>query len=160
MNKKKLIIVVLAALVFVVALNTFIFVVAWNREGVLGFSGTGNDMSSTRFENGFSVNAQYISGSHRIHLNFYTSNLSNLQIRSTNTAGQIFIELTQGNVIRRTDITGNFNGSIDTNAFEPGRVTVRVIYERAEEINFSASWGGKLGRVLVVYSEFISQLSM
>lgn len=140
MYKKKIIIAVLVILVFVVTLNTFIFVVSSNREGVISFSGTGNDMLSINYENGFSINAQHINGSHCMHVNFNTSNLNNLHVHNANTGGQMFFELTQGDIVRRTNITGNFNGNIDTSTFESGRVTMRVIYERAEGINFSVSW--------------------
>jgi len=139
MNKKVIVIVVLAVLVFAAALTTFILVIL-NREGTLSFSGSNSGMSSTQQDNGFTINAQRVNGRNRMHVNFSTTNLNSLQVNNTNTAGRMYLELTQGDVVRRTDITGSFNGTIDTSAFEPGRVTVRVIYERAEGVNISVRW--------------------
>jgi len=140
MSKKKIVIAILGAVIFVLALNTLTVFIVSNREGNVTFSGSGRHMSSTRFEDGFSVNAQHISGSHRMHINFTASNLNNLQVHNTNTTGQMFLELTQGDIVRQTNITGNFSSNIDTGAFEPGRITIRIIYERAEEISFSINW--------------------
>ena len=139
MNKKVIIIVILAVVVFAASI-TAIVLISVNREGVLSFTGSNSTMSSIRLDNGFTANAQRINGRHRMHANFTTANLNNLHVSNTNTTGQMYLELTQGDIVRRTDITGSFNGNIDTSAFEPGRVTVRVIYERAEEVNISVSW--------------------
>jgi len=139
MNKKM---VIITATCFVIIAAAFVafFIVSTNREGNIRFSGTNSAMTSTRHHSGFAINAQRANGRARMHVNLTTENLENMNAVNSTAYGRMYLELTQGDVVRLTDISGMFNGGIYTSAFEPGRVTIRVIFERAEGVNFSIRW--------------------
>ena len=86
------------------------------------------------------INATSINGHTTRRLELSAAEIGALHVQSSNRAGGITVTLTQGDTVEVFDVSTSFDGLLDTGAFEGGRIRIRVDFDRAEGIEFHASW--------------------
>ena len=107
MNIRKLIIIVILAVITVALIGC---------GNYNSWSGTMISNSSTR--NGWTISARTLRGHSTRTINLNAENLDALRIDSKNEDGAVTFTMTQGVAEKVTDISGEFNGSIDTSEFD------------------------------------------
>ena len=154
---KKVILIIVAVAVLIIGLIGALLFLFLSREGVAFNSGS---FSATSGGVGFTVGIQTGSGSgvsnvenntwratpyrangtSRIDYTFTSANLEAMTVKSTNSDGNIFLTLTQGEREKTFDITGEFIQNIDISDFEPGRIRLRLNFQNARNIDTLISW--------------------
>ena len=84
--------------------------------------------------------AERRNGIHVTSINFTADELSALHLESSNERGEILLTLTQGSVSKEIDISDGFNGHLDMSDFEPGRITFRLQFDSARQVNIAFRW--------------------
>ena len=97
-------------------------------------------MSQRSRADGWMFSARTANGHSTRTLSFSSANLASLHVENTNSGGGVFLIMTQNNIERTVDITGAFNGNIDMSDFEPGRIRLRLSFEKAQGVNVVMSW--------------------
>ena len=58
----------------------------------------------------------------------------------SNSGNGVRLRLEQGDLLEVIDLSGNFRGPIDLGHFEPGRVRIRLEFDRANDVYVRISW--------------------
>ena len=140
MTTKKLVLLISALALVIVATVTVVLVVAFTREGVAVNSGTFTGSPNNVANDSWNISVARANGSSRIDYTFTAANLSAMHVTSTNSSGSITLTATQGDIERTFDITGAFNDNIDMSGFEPGRVRLRLQFSNAENVEILINW--------------------
>ena len=112
-----------------------------------GCQGTGSVWAASSETNdkieadSWTFTAKHASGHTAKDFDFSSDQLAVFHIESTCREGEIFLVLTQGDAERAFDISGKFDGFVDTRDFEPGTVRVRLNLEEAYDVRVVLSWG-------------------
>ena len=96
--------------------------------------------SHTEGNNSWTITANTVNGHASRKINFSADNLAALHVKNTNSEGKVSITLTQGNTEKTFDVSGTFDGSIDTSAFAPGKITIRLDFESAKTVDVAVNW--------------------
>lgn len=104
----------------------------------------GTDLSYRVTDSGWSVAATALHGYSVRNLDFDAGSFGALRVTSVNDGGGVYLVITQdvdGTVLlEEIDLTGGFAGSVDTSGFAPGRVEMRLRFERATDVRVSIEW--------------------
>ena len=118
--------------------------------GLVGCEYGGTAISTSWTISGQSVNSELDSlrivasevdgnATRRLYLTY--AELDSIHIISSNTVGDVLFRLTQDNIEHVYDISGYFSGTLSTDAFQAGRIRLRVDFGGAENVDFFVSWG-------------------
>ena len=140
MSGKKLAILLVAVSLLVAAGITAFMFVLMNREGITTSSGTFTNQRISSDDGSWRVSLERGNGHSRIDYTLSRGELSNLRINSTNSGGTVTFTLIQGSTDRIIELTGGFDGSVDTSGFEPGRVRFRLDFGQVEDLEFVVRW--------------------
>jgi len=138
MTKKFLVFAFLATIAFALAACTggpLTTTASWSISG---------NVTNTAELDSWHVAARRINGHVRRNIEIDDAGLSHFRFRSTSTSGEITITLTQGDNEHVIDISGNKAGDIDLRYndfnFEPGRIRVRLDFNRADDVDVFLWW--------------------
>ena len=140
MSGKKLAIVLGAAALLVAAGITAFMFVLMNREGITTSSGTFTNQRISIDDSSWRVSLGRGNGHSRIDYTLSMGELSNLRISSAYSGGTVTFTLTQGSTDKVIELTGSFDGSVETSGFEPGRVRFRLDFGQVEDLEFVLRW--------------------
>ena len=157
MNNKKVIALVAVIAVIIIGTIAAIVFFTFDREGVAFNSGSFSATSGGRTfsigvhsrssdgiynvaNNTWRASPARANGSSRVNYTFTATNLDNMTVRNTNTEGMVSLTFTQGDAEKTVDITGDFNENIDMSSFEPGQITLRLVFENATNVEALISW--------------------
>jgi len=135
--KIKFIIIGVVAMLVIAAI---VLGIVFTREGVVVKSGAISGGLSYVKNDTWSTTASKFNGHCRVDKTLNSDNLATFRVNSTNSDGKVFLKLTQGDVEKTIEITGEFNDKIDMGEFKPGRIRLRLEFEHAEDVNISISW--------------------
>jgi len=141
MTRKKLILFIVIGVLAIGAIvgGTLMFV--FSREGIAVSSWSGSGIKiSNAVNDTWTVTAGSLSGNSRMDITFDEAKLAALHVKSTDDGGKVTLVRIQGDVERATDISGEFDGAIDMTDFEPGRIRLRLEFDRAEGLSTVISW--------------------
>ncbi|MDR2956909.1 MAG: hypothetical protein LBU61_01840 [Coriobacteriales bacterium] len=88
----------------------------------------------------WTILAKTVDGHASRNVEMSSDNLKAIHIENTNTVGSVFLVVTQGKTEETYTITGPFSGGIDTSMFSPGKLTLRVNFEKAENVSLVITW--------------------
>lgn len=135
--KKKYVIVGAAAIVLIAAI---VLAIVFTREGVVVKSGAVAGGLSYVENDIWKTTASKINGYCRVDKTFDSDNLATFHVNGTNNGGKVFLIMSQGDIERTIEITGEYDKKIDMSEFTPGRVRLRLDFENAEDIHILISW--------------------
>jgi hypothetical protein len=139
--KKKVFMIGASVGVAIVALVAVILIVVFTREGVSVRSVSGRNVSISNAENNtWTVTADTLTGNSRMDITFTEESLDALRIHSTSSGGTVSLRLTQGDVDLTFDITQVSNHRVNLNGFTPGRIRMRLAFDRLENVSLSIAW--------------------
>ena len=114
------------------------FVLFGSNAGLYSWSGT--MLSRNDRADSWIISANTVNGNGRRNINFTYDNLNNLHVENKNGDGTVLIKLTQGNNEKTIDVTGEFNEYIDMRDFEPGRINMRIVFEKVRDLRIEIKW--------------------
>jgi hypothetical protein len=124
-----------------IALVAGILIFVFTREGITVNSGSFSGKRPSNISGGvWKAELLTANGHSRVDYTFSADDLASMRVDSTNSAGRISLVITQGDVERTIDISGEYSGDIDMSAFKPGRLRLLLNYENAEEVDVVVSW--------------------
>jgi hypothetical protein len=91
-------------------------------------------------DDSWAISAKTVDGYASRSLDLNAANLAALHVDNTNSEGKVFLVLTQGDTEKTFDISGKFNGEIDTSAFEPGKIKLRLNFEKVKDLDLYVKW--------------------
>jgi len=97
-------------------------------------------MSKNLTSGHWTISAKTINGHVSQTIDFSSDDLAALHVKNTNSDGKVSLVLTEGIATKTFDVTGTYDGSIDTSAFTPGKITIRLNLENAKNIDVSVNW--------------------
>ncbi|MCL2372097.1 MAG: PLDc N-terminal domain-containing protein [Defluviitaleaceae bacterium] len=83
--------------------------------------------------------ANRANGHERRNINFTAAQLNDFHVFS-DSGGGTTLRLEQNNNVKTVDISGFVDRNVDLSAFEPGRVRVRLDFDRADDVYVRLSW--------------------
>ena len=114
MKKRLIALGVLAALVFVLAgcVGSPSMSSAWSGTGI----------SRNTLVDSWTISAKTLNGHATRNEDLNADHLAALHANNTNSGGKVSLILTQGDIEKTFDITGEFDEGIDASDFAPGRI--------------------------------------
>jgi len=112
-----------------------------SRTGTWSISGSHTGLQRSVNDEGLSISGRTMNGRFTTNVELNAGNLAAFHVESSNSSGKASILLTQGNVERSFDISGAFSDNLDMGAFGAGRISVRFVFESAENVDIVISWG-------------------
>ena len=103
-------------------------------------SWSGRNMTYSTPHNSWTIAATSLRGHSTRTLDVTAEQLAALHVASTNSGGELRLTITQSDVSEHFDLTGAFEGPIDASTFEPGRISLRLDFERVEDVSVHISW--------------------
>jgi archaellum component FlaG (FlaF/FlaG flagellin family) len=88
----------------------------------------------------WTISASAVNGHAARKVNLSSDNLAALHVKNTNRGGKVFLVLAQGGAEESFDVSGSFDGSIGAGAFLPGKITMRLNFESAKDVDVAVSW--------------------
>jgi len=111
-----------------------------SRTGSVTSSWSGRNMSYDVAENSWRISAGALRGRSTRMLDFTAENLAALRIDSTNSSGEVRFTIVQGNVTESIEVSDGFDQLIDTSAFAPGHISLRLDFEQVENLQITVRW--------------------
>ena len=125
----------------VVSLTACTFEFTQSPSGAVTSWSTSGRITHNREADSWLITVNRVNGHARRDIDFTAESLSALHVESTNSDGSVSLLITQGEVTRTIDLTGEFNQVLDiSNDFQPGSVRLRLEFENAETVRVSLSW--------------------
>jgi len=106
----------------------------------VSYSWVATTVSSNAKVDSWTISAKSIDGHASRNIDMTSEKLAALHAENTSSDGGVFLVMTQGDTEKTFDLSGEFNGSIDTSAFEPGRVKLRLNFEKAKDVKVYINW--------------------
>jgi len=98
-------------------------------------------MSSSRYSDGlWTYSARSANGRTSRSPNLTAEELSSFSVTSSNSEGEMRLQITQGDLELVVDLTGNYSGNPDLSRFSPGRIRLQLVFERASDVSTSVRW--------------------
>ena len=107
------------------------------------FAGSSVNLTSNTSATSWTVTADSVNGHSSRTVRMTADNLAALTVTSSNSDGTVELVLTEGSVTQTYDLSGSFSDGIDTSAFTPGKIQLRLNYTNAKGVNISIRWDGK-----------------
>ena len=108
--------------------------------GCVTSSLSGTIMTKNLSTGNWTISANTVNGHISQKVDFSSADLAALYVRNTNSSGTVSLVLTQGDISKTFDVSGSFNGSIDTSAFAPGKITIRLNLDNAKDVSVNVKW--------------------
>ena len=108
--------------------------------GCVSSSLTGTMMTKNLSSGNWMISANTANGYVSQSIDFSAGDLAALSVKNTSSDGTVSLVLTQGDTIEVFDVSGTFNGSIDTSAFTPGKITIRMNLDSAKDVDVVVTW--------------------
>ena len=110
----------------------------------MSFSGSYVNLSKTFTNNSWALTAKSVNGNASRSVDLTAGNLAALRVSNTNSGGTVELVLTEGEgeggVSQTYDITGPFDGAIDASAFSPGKISMRLNFSGAKDLDLKINW--------------------
>jgi len=90
--------------------------------------------------NGWKIQAKSIDGYASRKLDFNAENLVAFHVDNTNSAGEVLLVISQDSVSQTFTISPSFSGRLDLGKFSPGKITVRLEFKKAKDIDLTIVW--------------------
>lgn len=131
---------IIVGLLIILVIAIIVLAITFTREGAVIKSGAiSNGMSYVK-NNMWSTHASKINGYCRVDKKFTSTDLANFRVNSSNIGGEIFLILIQGDIEKKIEISKEFNKKIEMNAFEAGRIRLRLEFEQAKDLKVFITW--------------------
>ena len=88
----------------------------------------------------WSISATSINGHSQRRLDLTADELANIHVSNSSSAGVVNIVLIQGDLEQVFNVEGQFSGTLDTSAFEAGRIRMRAVFANARDVDLSINW--------------------
>ncbi|MBW0254715.1 hypothetical protein [Cellulomonas sp. PS-H5] len=113
-----------------------------SRGGVVVKSGAMSGCVSLVRGTTWRTTAHRIDGHCRVDASLDAGRLAALRVTSTSSSGRVVLLLSQEGTTRSVDLSGGFDGPVDTHGFEPGtRTRLRVDFRDARDVRLDVRWG-------------------
>ena len=96
--------------------------------------------SSVETPTSWTITASSINSQESRTVSMSAENLNALAVASSNSEGSISLVITQGDITRTVDISGQFSGRIGAKDFSPGRIEMDLHFEHAKDARVNISW--------------------
>jgi len=117
-----------------------IFAVLVVMAGCVSSSLSGTMMTRSISPGRWRISANTANGHVSQAVDFSEEDLAALYVKNTNSDGTVSLELTQGDINTTFDVSGEFDGNIDTSAFAPGKLTIRLNLDKVKGVDVSVNW--------------------
>jgi len=108
--------------------------------GCVSSSLSGTMMIKSIMPGKWTISANSVNGHISQKTVFSADELAALHVKNSSSAGTVSLVLTQDDINKTFDVSGTFDGYIDTSAFTPGKITIRLNLESAKDVNVSVKW--------------------
>jgi len=126
------VLMVATAIIITACTNETRVVSSWTTSGTLTHN---NEVDS------WLISVNRVNGNSRRDITFTYESLAALHVENTNSSGNVTLVITQGEIERRVDISGNFSETLNiSDDFEPGRIRLLIEFESAENVRVSLGW--------------------
>jgi len=108
--------------------------------GCITSSLTGSMMTKNLTNGHWRITANTLGGHVSQTIDASAEDLAALYVKNANSSGTVSLVLTQDDTSKTYDVSGSFDGSIDTSMFIPGKVTIRLNIIGARNIDVTVKW--------------------
>jgi hypothetical protein len=126
------------ALVFVISVSSFIFYIATAHE-IPVFEGVSIGMITNNTGNEWNVSFKSSGEVLRRTIRFRDEQLNNLYVSANCEQGNMFLVVIQNDTVKAVNIS-KFEGRLDLNEFEPGKVRFMITNDSAKNASISMKW--------------------
>ena len=89
----------------------------------------------------WSITASRVNGNSLRRLDLTAQELANIHVVSSHDAGVVNVVLIQDGVEHAFSMEGGFDGILDTEALEPGRIRMRLVFANTQNVDIKVDWG-------------------
>jgi len=101
---------------------------------------SGRNIEQNSLRDSWTITAATLRGRSTRTVDMTTDQLAALHVTSFLSGGEVQLTITQGNVSASFYLTGEYNQAIDTGAFEPGQIDLRLDFWDAEDVHVNMGW--------------------
>lgn len=138
--KKRSILLVGVGVLLVVALAVIVFVLGGGKIGEVSNSLSGTMMYTQEKNDSWTISANTLKGHIIRRVDFSSDNLAALHVDNTNSGGTVSLKITQGDIEKTFDISGDFSQEIDMSGFKPGRISLYLDFEGTKDVKLDIKW--------------------
>ena len=124
----------------IIALLGIFTLLAVIMAGCVSSSLTGTMMTKYLTSGNWKISANTAKGYVSQSIDISSSELAALYVKNTNSDGTVSLVLIQGDINKTFDVSGTFDGSIDTSAFAAGKITIRLNLDSAKNVDVAVKW--------------------
>jgi len=103
-------------------------------------SWSGRNIQQSSPQGSWTITAAALRGHSTRTLDLTAEELATLYINSTIGGGEVQLTISQDDVLESVYLTGEFGQVIDTSAFEPGQISLRLDFWQAEDLIVHMRW--------------------
>ncbi|MCL2817278.1 MAG: hypothetical protein FWD39_02690 [Clostridiales bacterium] len=105
------------------------------------FSGSSSGMRKELKDGSWKITAKSINGTatRTVYMNALDVKGA-MRVTNANSEGKVFLIISQGDVEKTVELSGEFSEDIDMSDFEPGSVKLRLKFEKAKDVKVTITW--------------------